>query len=105
MNSHNSFKPVMIFKKLSWFSLISTTKLKVWDLAFALRYLEEVNGVQGDPADHEEEHNDGEVLGGFNFSLPGGSEHPQHAALGATTGAVHGHHLLQLQVRYKYISV
>lgn len=66
---------------------------------WSFHYLEKVNGVQRNPADHEEEHDDGEVLCGFDFSLPGSSKNSQHAALSASTGAVHCHHLLQLYIR------
>lgn len=59
--------------------------------------LEEVNGIQRYPADHEEQYDDGQVLGRFDLPLPRSTKHPQHGSLGPTTCAVHCHYLFELK--------
>lgn len=59
--------------------------------------LEEVDGIQRYPADHEEKYDDGQVLGRFDLPLPRSAQYPQHGSLSPTTRAVHCHYLLQLK--------
>lgn len=59
--------------------------------------LEEVDGVQRYPADHEEEDDDGEVLGCLHLPLPGCTQHPEHGSLSPTTRTVHFHYLFELK--------
>lgn len=60
--------------------------------------LEEVNGIQRYPADHEEKYDDGEVLGRFDLPLPRSTKYPQHRPLSTTTCAVHCHYLFELKL-------
>lgn len=45
------------------------------DPAVRAEGLDAVDGVERDPADHEEEDDDGEVLCGFHFTFLCGSQH------------------------------
>lgn len=51
-----------------------------WNLAVPAEGHDAVDRVQRNPADHEEEDDDREVLGGLDFALLGGTEHAQHGA-------------------------
>lgn len=84
-------------------------------IALLAEGLDAVDRVQRDPADHEEEHNDRQILCGLHIALPCCPQHTQHGAsvtsasgwshlyLGrgrATTeirGGIHGHNLANLK--------
>lgn len=54
------------------------------DLAGRAEGQHAVDRVERDPADHEEQHDDGQVLGGLHFLLLLGAQHSEHrAAAGA----------------------
>lgn len=67
--------------------------------------LDAVDGVEGDPADHEEEDYDGEVLGGLDLVGLLDAERPDHGAARAAAlgrGAllrVHGDYLAELETK------
>jgi len=55
--------------------------------------LDAVDRVQRNPADHEEQHYDREVLGGLDVPLPGGPQNPQHCArVSSSSGSRHLYH-------------
>lgn len=54
------------------------------DVAVRIEGLDAIDGVQRQPADHEEQHDDGEVLRGLDLAFARGAQHAEHgAALGA----------------------
>jgi len=48
--------------------------------------LHAVDGVQRNPADYEEQDNDGQVLRGLHFSFLSRTQHPQHCASSGRRG-------------------
>lgn len=72
---------------------------RVWNVQFGHEGLYSVDRVERDPADDEEENDDGEVLRGFHFTLLRSAEHAQHRAARCTPlAAFHCYHRTHLKV-------